>query len=170
MACLHEAIVAAIGRATDRRDDRLVCKHRVTDVNAIYCLMLLSFLWFELIRLRALSVSYACCHLANSVVSVCIQCTVAHRRQLRGYRGTCPPIYYLTVHQGLKWAGSHRVADRCQDFPPPDSSPHGRFAPWTWDETSIDDCWLLASSSAEPQRLKSIKMKVLVFKMSAWPV
>jgi len=24
MACLHEAIVAAIGRATDRRDDRLV--------------------------------------------------------------------------------------------------------------------------------------------------
>jgi len=24
MACLHEAIVAAIGRATDRRDDRTV--------------------------------------------------------------------------------------------------------------------------------------------------
>ena len=24
MRCLHEAVVAAIGRATDRRDDRLV--------------------------------------------------------------------------------------------------------------------------------------------------
>ena len=31
MACLHGAIVAAIGRATDRRDRLHVCLHDATD-------------------------------------------------------------------------------------------------------------------------------------------